>query len=243
MLNLLIALLAALAVAVGVRLAGFPLVAAIIPGTVVLLGVYIALARRVFKKIQAVTSEAYKELSAPSTSQKEIKQRAEKAIKVLESGLVWSRWQFLVASQLHGAIGQIKYLVKDLDGALAELNQANARDYMAQAMKGALFFQRKQYDEMKKAFEAAVKAGKKEGVVWATYAWCLLQLKEKDQALAVMARAVQANPSDEKLKAALVALQNDKKLKMKAWEPLWWNFGLEAPPVQQMGPRVKFVRR
>ena len=59
-----------------------------------------------------------------------------------------------------------------------------------------------------------------------------------------MARTVEANPSEEKLKGGLTALQNDKKLKMKPYEPMWWQFGLENPPLQQMGGRqVRFERR
>jgi Tfp pilus assembly protein PilF len=111
---------------------------------------------------------------------------------------------------------------------------------MAKAMHAALYYQRKEYDRMEKSFEAAVKTGKKDGVVWAAYAWCLSQLKEREKAMKVMARAVEANPSDEKLKAGLTALQNDKKLRMKAFEPLWWQFGLEEPPAQR---RVQFQRR
>ena len=97
---------------------------------------------------------------------------------------------------------------------------------------------------MERAFEGAVKGQKKESVLWAAYAWCLLQHKERDKALQVMNRAVAANPSDEKLKAGLVALQNDKKLKMKAWEPLWWQFGLVTPPeMMGSGRQVRFQRR
>ncbi|MBL8933230.1 MAG: tetratricopeptide repeat protein, partial [Archangium sp.] len=78
--------------------------------------------------------------------------------------------------------------------------------------------------------------------------WCLQQNKDVDGALKVLARSVAENPSDDKLKSALTALQNDKKLKMKAWEPGWWQFGLEAPPMQQPqfmggGRRGRFMRR
>lgn len=240
MLNLLFALLAGVAVAVGVKLANFPLYAGIIPGSLVFLGAYIVLARRIFNKVQALSREAYEQLSTPATSPRDQKQRADKAIKLLESALPYSRWQFLVASQIQGAIGQIKYILKDHEGAMLAFQRASSRDYMALLMRGALHYQRKQYPEMEKAFEGAVKAGKKEGLTWATYAWCELQLKEKEKALKIMARSVEANPSDEKLKAGLTSLQNDKKLKMKAWEPLWWNLGLEASPMQLQGRQVKW---
>ena len=52
----------------------------------------------------------------------------------------------------------------------------------------------------------------------------------------------------EKLKASLTQLQNDKRLKMKPYEPTWWQFGLEAPPMPTMGGggggrRVQFITR
>jgi tetratricopeptide (TPR) repeat protein len=135
-------------------------------------------------------------------------------------------------------------MMKDYASAEPHLIQASSRDPMSQAMLGALRYQRKQYGPMTEAFEKAVKAGKKEGLVWAVYAWCLQQSKERDKAIAVLGRAVAANPSDEKLKAGLTALQNDKRLKMKPWEPMWWQFNLEAPPQDfGGGRRVQFQRR
>ena len=128
-------------------------------------------------------------------------------------------------------------MVKDYVQAEPHLKKASVRNGLAQALLGALHYQRKEYAEMERAFEGAVKSQKKESVLWAAYAWCLLQRKERGKALQVMNRAVTANPNDEKLKAGLVALQNDKKLKMRAWEPAWWQFGLESPP-EMMGKRT-----
>ncbi|HZX41982.1 MAG TPA: tetratricopeptide repeat protein, partial [Myxococcaceae bacterium] len=165
-------------------------------------------------------------------------------VKTLEQGLQYDRWQIMVASQVHGQIGILHYMMKDYASAEPHLVQASNRDPMSQAMLGALRYQRKQYGPMTEAFERAVKAGKKEGLVWAVYAWCLQQSKERDKAMAVLARAVAANPSDEKLKSALTALQNDKRMKMRPWEPMWWQFNLEAPPQDfGGGRRVQFQRR
>ncbi len=245
MLNLVIALGVGVAVAVLIKLLGFPLLAGIVPGVVLFLGAYVYLARRIALKVQALSQEAQKELSVPVTNPREQKQRVGKAIEILERGLVYDRWQFLIASEIHAQVGMIKYMVKDYDGAEAHFLKSSPRNYMAKAMHAALHFQKKNYPAMKSSFEAAVKAGKKEGLIWSAYAWCLQSLKEKDAALSVMARAVEANPSDEKLKSGLSALQNDKKLKMKPYEPMWWQFGLEAPPMQMPagGRRVQFSRR
>jgi tetratricopeptide (TPR) repeat protein len=113
-------------------------------------------------------------------------------------------------------------------------------------MLGCIAFQKKDEKELVAAFEVAVKAGKKDALVWATYAWCLDKLEKKDDALKVLARAVEANPSDERLKASMVAMQNEKKLKMKPYAPEWYQFHLEKPPMDMMGPgggrRVIFQR-
>jgi predicted Zn-dependent protease len=115
-------------------------------------------------------------------------------------------------------------------------------------MQAAIHFQRKEFGPMQAAFEAAVKHGNKEGLMWAAYAWCLVQNKNTEEAIRVLSRGVAANPSDEKLKKALTALQNDKRLKMSPWEPMWWQLGLESPPLQQVqfvggGRRRGFMRR
>ena len=243
MLNLILSLAVGLAVTLGVRLAHFPWLAGVIPGTIAFLATFVLLGRRISVKVQAISAEAQKELSAQPANAREQKARVDKAIKILEGALVYGPWQFLVGSEIHAQIGMIRYMVKDHDGAQQHFAQANPRNYIAQAMQGALHFQRKAYPQMEQCFEAAVKSGKKESLVWAVYAWCLLQMKEKDKALRVLARAVEINPSDEKLKASLSSLQNDKKLKMKPYEPMWWQFGLENPPLQTQGRQVRFQRR
>lgn len=249
--NLLIAIAAGIVIAAGIRLLNFPLWAGIVPGMLAIAGVYLLLARRTASKIQLLVTAAQKELSGRATNAREQKAMVEKAVRTLEEGLQYEKWQFLVASELHAQIAMIKYMVKDFEGAEPHFRRANPRNYMAKAMQAALYFQKKDHAKAKAGFEAAVKTGKKDGMVWAAYAWCLLQLKEKDEAQRVLARAVTANPTDEKLKNALSQLQNDKKLKMKPWEPMWWQLGLEQPSAEYLGGgggpgggrRVQFVRR
>jgi tetratricopeptide (TPR) repeat protein len=243
MYNLLIALAAGIVVTVAVRLAGLSWLAGIVPGVLVFVGAYFLLAKRIADRLKALVNSAQKELGTIS-SPRDRDTKVAKAVKTLEQGLQYDRWQIMVAPQVHGQIGILHYMMKDYAAAEPHLAQASGRDHMAQAMRGALFYQRKQPGPMTEAFEKAVKAGKKEGIVWAVYAWCLQQLKEREKAIAVLGRAVAANPNDEKLKAALTALQNDKRMKMRAWEPMWWQFNLEAPPQDfGGGRRVQFQRR
>jgi tetratricopeptide (TPR) repeat protein len=245
MINLAVSLGLGIVVAVVIRLFGFPLYAGIIPGTIVFLGAFVVLGRRTFNQIQKLMADVQNELQSIPPNAKERKVRVEKVVKMLEAALPLGRWQFLVEGQIWGQIGSLKYLFDDNDGAQAAFAKANSRDYYVRAMQGALAFKKKDTAGMTAAFEDAVKHGKKEGLMWATYAWCLLQLKEKDKALKVLARAVEENPNDDKLKGALTALQNDKRLKMSPWEPAWWQMKLEAPPAQQpmfigQGRRARF---
>lgn len=233
MINLLLSVAAGFLVAIIVKVAGFSLVAGIIPGTVVLLGTFIVLGRRSFTQLQAVIQGVQAELSSMTPNKKEQQAKADKAIKMLEAALPLGKWQFLIEAEVHGQIGMIKHLFKDFDGALASFEKASNRNYFGKAMQASIYFQKKDFAKMKEAFELAVKHGNKEGLMWAAYAWCLIQNKQDDDALRVLSRAVEANPSDEKLKKALSALQNDKRLKMSPWEPMWWQLGLENPPIQQ----------
>ena len=236
MLNLVFALVAALVVGGAIALAGFSWVAAVIPAAVVFVGAFIVLGRRTLMQFQAIMGEVQKELGGltPHDKPRDRTAKIEKAVKLLEGALPLSRYQFLLDGQIYAEIGSIRYAVKDLTGAEAAFKKATARHHYAQAMYAALNFQRENWSDMEACFEKAVLYGKKEGMLWAAYAWCQLERKEKDKALAILQRGVATNPSDEKLKAALLSLQNDKKLKMRPWEPMWWQLGLETPPVQKV---------
>jgi len=234
MINLLLALGAGTVVAVVIKLLGFPIMAGIVPGTLVFLGLYVVLGRRSFMQLQVVMQQVQAELSSMNPSNKKEQQvKADKAVKMLEAALPLGKWQFLLEGEVYGQIGMIKFLFKDFEGAMAAFAKTGPRNYFARAMQASVLFQKKDFQGMEKSFEDAVKHGKKEGLMWAAYAWCLLQNKESEKALKVLARGVEANPSDEKLKSALTAVQNDKRLKMKAWEPMWWQLGLEQPTMPQ----------
>ncbi|MCP3099365.1 tetratricopeptide repeat protein [Myxococcus sp. K15C18031901] len=231
MYNLLISLAVGIVVALLVKLANFSLWAGLVPGVIAMVATFVLLARRVANRIQALMTTVQQELQQTQpTSKKDAQGRVERAVKTLEKGLVYDKWQFMVGPEIHAQIGILKYMVQDFDGAKSHFDKSSSRNFMAKAMEGALYYRSENIPAMKTAFEAAVKSGKKESIVWAVYAWCLLQRKEKDEAQRVLARAVEENPKDEKLKTSLSQLQNDKRLKMKPYEPTWWQFGLETPP-------------
>ncbi len=248
MINLLVSLAISVASVVVFRLLGFSYIASLVPGVFAFLVAYLVLGRRTFMQLQSVGTKVQAELSSITGNPKEQKVRVEKAIKMWEDALNLGNWQFLIRGQIYAQIGTLRYLFKDHEGAMTAFSKSSPRDYFARAMQGAIYFQRKDVGSMEKAFEDAVKFGKKESLMWAAYAWCMVQNRQNDKALQILGRGVETNPADDKLKKALSDLQNDKRLKMKAWEPMWWNLGLETPPMQQpqfmqAGGRRRFIRR
>jgi tetratricopeptide (TPR) repeat protein len=226
--NLLISLALGVAVAIAIQFGTeFGWAAAVFPGLIVSLAAYLVLARRTWKRLEALFEGMQREVQA---------QKFDKAIQTLESGFALAPWQFLVAAQLHSNIGILQYIRKDFDAALPHLAKSFSRNWIARGMLAVARYKKRDLAGAKKVFEDAVKVNKKEGVLWAAYAWVLENEGEHEAAIAVLGRAVQANGSDEKLKASLQALQNGKKLKLgKVYAEQWFQFHLEAPPPQFVG--------
>jgi tetratricopeptide (TPR) repeat protein len=182
----------------------------------------------VLAKVKALMDGMQKDLQAG---------RIDKAVETLKSAFPLASQQFLLASQLHSALGVLLYGKKDFDAALPHLQRAFFRDWQAQTTLGALYYKRDEYDAMEKTFEKAVAAGKNQPLAWSVYAWCLNKAGKREAAQQVLTRAVEANPSDDRLKSNLTALQNDKRMKMQAYEPEWFQFHLERLPVEMTGGR------
>jgi tetratricopeptide (TPR) repeat protein len=234
--NLLIALAAGLAAFLATA-AAFSWLPAIFPGLIVAIGVYIWLAQKALKEINVINEKAQKEMMA---------QRVDRAVEVFRSGFPLARKQFLVGPVLHANVGMLLYMKGDFEAARPHLQQGFARNYMARAMLACWYFKQKDPAKMRAEFEQAVKYGKKEGLVWSVYAYCLQKLGERDEAAKVLARAVEANPADERLKKSLLALQNNKPMKMRVYGPQFYQFHLEPLPPELGGGggrRVTWQRR
>jgi predicted Zn-dependent protease len=236
MLNLVISLAAGLVLGIVVALATqLGAVAAIIPGVIVAVAVYLVLVRRTWKRLEALFDAVQKELQS---------QRVDKALQILQSGFKLAPWQFLVASQLHSNIG-ILHFVKGNDGAaLPHLEKSFTRNWIARAMLGVARYRARDVAGMTRVFDEAIRANKKEGLLWQVYAWILDKEGRSADAIALLGRAAAANPSDEKIKASLQALQNGKKLKLgKLYAEQWFQFRLETVPPTLNMPGYRPGRR
>ena len=165
MYNLLISIAVGVAVSVALALGtNLGLAAAIFPGVLAITIAYFVLMRRTWKRLEAVFDAMQKDVQA---------QKIDKAIQTLQGGFVLAPWQFLVASQLHSNIGILHYLKQDLEGALPHLDKSFSKNWVARGMLAAARYRKQDLDTATKVLEEAVRANKKEGVVWSLYAWIL----------------------------------------------------------------------
>jgi tetratricopeptide (TPR) repeat protein len=228
MYNLLISIAIGVAIALALALGtNLGIAAAIFPGLLAAAVAYFVLARRTFKKVEALFEVVQREAQA---------QKFDKAVQTLQGGFVHAPWQFLVASQLHAQIGMLLYIRQDLDAALPHLEKSFSRHWIARGMLGAARYRKRDVAGATKVLEEAVKVNKKEGLLWSVYAWILEKAGRHEEAIMVLGRGAAASPSDEKVKAGLQALQNGKKLKLgKVYQEQWFQFRLEDPPPQFVG--------
>jgi tetratricopeptide (TPR) repeat protein len=174
--------------------------------------------RIVMKKVAAIMEIVQKDLQA---------NRPEKAIKVLESALVYSRWQFYLKGQIRSHIGMIHFLRRDFATAFEFLKDGFIRNWPAMGMLAVTYMKKNKPSLMTDAFEKAVAANKKEPMLWNLYAYCLEETGQHGKAIEVMEKGLKKAGANDILKANLALLREGKKMKMMEWGELWYQFHLE----------------
>lgn len=249
MLALIYALVAAALVGVGAAFVPFigP-IGAPLPGLVAGVAVYILLVRRVNARlqqdiggIQALLMQ--KKIDGALATLQAIKQR-------------YARWVFTLGAQIDGQIGAIHYMRKEFDAARPFLERAFVRNWDAKLMLACLYSgqvgDKKGKDKkgdlaaVDKLLDRVVKYTPKQGLLWSTWAWLHWSAGDAKRAIDILVRGKQAlGEADPHLAANLLALQNDKKLKMKGYGDSWYAFHLEQHPMVMQAQRgnVRFARR
>lgn len=198
---------------------------------------YIVLARRSMKELEAImlrAQEQMKRVQQSAGKKKLVEQQLERAIDILKEGFALEKKQFLVGAQLNAQIGQLYYVQQQFKKSRPYLEKAWPRSWVSIAMKACLQFKNEDYEEMTKTFETAVKYNKKEAMLWSLYAWCLWKAKETDEAIKVLNRGLEVLPNEDRISGNLENLKNKKRMKMRGWREMWYQFHLEAPPKPKM---------
>jgi tetratricopeptide (TPR) repeat protein len=241
MLNLAVSLLLSILLHVGLSLfAPVEQWIVSIASVVTFLLVYYLLTRFVMKKIGVLMETAQRDLQA---------KRAEKAVKELQSGFKYAKWQFYIKGQLNAQIGTILYLKRDFTEAFDYLQKGFVRHWVAMGMLAICYMKRNKPSKMIETFEKATAASRKEPLLWNLYAYCLEKIGEKDKAGAVLEKGIKKTGGNDTLTENLEALRAGKKMKMQEFGDLWYQFHLESPgtlikqQAKAIQGRRKIVRR
>ena len=234
MINLLLGLGAALAVILLSSLLSIKLWISLPIGILAGAGLFIWQGRKVQQELEKIFARAGELLK---------KQQFDKAIEAMKEGYRFSSRQFLVKGSIDGQIGVVQYLRKKNDEAEPLLAAASMQHYIAKAMLGILQWKRGEKKKAKETFNLALKAGKKESLLYAVYAYVLLEMGEREKAIEILNKGLGICKGDERLITNRNLLQNGKTLKMKVYGEQWYQFLLERPMIRQEAPPFARVSR
>jgi tetratricopeptide (TPR) repeat protein len=219
MYNLLISAGAGVAVLL-ILLFGFKLVwwGSLLISLPVMAGIFLLFSRITMKHVMAAIEIAGKDLQA---------QRFEKAIRELKDALKYGKWQIYVDGQLNSQIGMIYYMKRDFANAFPHLEKSFFKNWAAMAMLAICYMKRQKKDKMISTFEKAVQWNQKESLLWNLYAYCLNESGESTKAKEVLEKGLKKLPEDPHLKENLEHLNSGKKMKMRSYGDMWFQFHLE----------------
>ena len=234
MINLLLGLGAALAVILLSSLLSIKLWVSLPLGILAGAGLFIWQGRKVQQELEKIFTRAGELLK---------KQQFDKAIEAMKEGYRFSTKQFLVKGSIDGQIGVVQYLRKKNEEAEPLLASASMQHYIAKAMLGIIQWKRGEKKKAKETFALALKTGKKESLLYAVYAYVLVEMGERDKAIEILNNGLGVCKGDERLITNRNLLQNGKALKMKVYGEQWYQFLLERPMIRQEAPPFARVSR
>jgi tetratricopeptide (TPR) repeat protein len=191
------------------------------------LALFIYLGRKVQGQLEAIFNRAADLMK---------KQQFDAAIEVMKEGYHLGSKQFMVKGSIDGQIGVVQFLRKKNEEAEPLLRSASFQHYIAKAMLGILQWKRGEKKRSKETFQLALKAGKKESLLYSVYAYVLNEMHERDKAIAILNQGLKICKGDDRLLVNRNQLQNNKPMKMKVYGDQWYQFMLERPMVRQEPP-------
>jgi len=189
--------------------------------------VFFVLTKKIMKQVEILNNKAQKAIR---------NQNFDRAINIYKTGIDLGKISPFIAPQMHGMIGMLYYVQKKNDEAKPSLVKASNMNWMAKGMLGVIYMNEGNTEEMNKTFRKMVTStGKKEGLSWGLYAFCLNKLKRKDDAIKILEEAdSKLKGNDERIKKNLLELKNGRKMQMKLFGDAWYQFLLEMPPRNKM---------
>ncbi len=179
--------------------------------------IFMLLTRITMKKVTALMEVAQRDMMA---------NRSDKAIKELQNGLKYGAWQIYVKQQIHSQIGTIYYLKRDFKEAVPYLEKGFVRNWVSTAMLAITYMKKNKTGKMIDTFEKAVSGNRKEPMIYAVYAFCLDRIGQRGKAIEILKKGA-TKTGNEHLDDNKNLLESGKKMKMKGFGDMWYQFHLE----------------
>ncbi len=185
---------------------------------VVFFGVFLLIARIIMKKLGEIMQQAQRDVMA---------NRSEKAIRDLKAAMKFNAWQFYIKQQINSQIGSIHYIKREFNEAIPYLEKGFVRHWAAMAMLAVSYMKKNKPGKMKETFEKTITGSRKEPMVYALYAYCLDHINERSQAIAILKKGIAKTGGDSRLEENVELLEAGKRMKMKGFGDMWYQFHLE----------------
>jgi uncharacterized membrane protein YeaQ/YmgE (transglycosylase-associated protein family) len=157
------------------------------------------------------------------------------AIGQLEEMMPLGRWQVMLKGQLHAQIGLLAYASGDEGRAEEHLGKSSIRVPDARLALAALEFRRGRSKQALDIMEMAIRANKKQIILYHVHAWMLAKDGDRDAAIQKLLDCLKVEKGNEATQDNLQRLQNGKKLNMKRFGMAWYGLNLEKPPAALRG--------
>jgi len=235
--SILVSIAVGIVVGVAYTLAGFwkTWAMGIILGVLTALVVFILISRRLAKRFEPRFLQAQKQIQSGAN---------QLALKTLEELLPLSRWQVMLKGQIYAQMGLLCYGMENEDKALGYLEKSALRAPDARMALATIHFRKKAYDKAGETMETAIKANKKQLILYGVYAYMLEKQGKREAAIVQLQRCLKVEPSNEIAKDNLLRLQNNRKMNMKKYGVQWYGLKLEKPPaaMRQQPPGMRGMR-
>lgn len=215
MYNLLLAIAAGAVVFLLTAFALSP-IAGILPAVLVVGGVLYGLGRRTSRRVQAELAGV-----APLLQQRKV----DEAVALLEGVKQrHGRWQFLLSGQIDAQLGLLDYVQMKWDSARPKLEAGKWRNWSALVCLGAIDHRQGRKPQAWAHFAQAADASPNEILVYQVWATLLVRDGLRKEALAAVARGLEANKDNAALKDLQGRIANEKKIDTTAFGDNWYQF-------------------
>ncbi|MBN2788951.1 MAG: hypothetical protein JXR69_02025 [Candidatus Delongbacteria bacterium] len=224
--NILISIIVTVLITAGVNYLlenlGFSILIAIIVSLIT----FFILTKKTMKELELLNEKAQKAIYS---------QKIDRAIRIYESGLELRKKSPFIVGQIYGMIGMLYFMSRDNKNAKPNLIKASSLNWVSKGMLGVIYMNEKNQEDMEKVFRNMVSAGKKEGLAWALYAYCLDRINRREDAIKILEEGnKKLKEIDDRIKSNILELRNGRRMRMKGFGDQWYQFLLENPPKKRM---------